>query len=115
MKMVRSTNYYDDLIKSFKKNPSDAAMYLEVVLEDGDPKMLQKALKNILESKGGMEKLSTSAKDCYTQVTQDLLDNGTSDIYLLANLLHELGFHLAVTVKSMNEIESDRASELCQV
>ncbi|MEH1969499.1 MULTISPECIES: hypothetical protein [unclassified Nostoc] len=35
--------------------PLETAAYIEVVLEEGDPKMLSKALKNVIEAKGEID------------------------------------------------------------
>ncbi len=49
--MPRSTSYHKKLIEDLK-DPLEAAAYIEVVLEEGDPKMLSKALKNVIEASG---------------------------------------------------------------
>jgi hypothetical protein len=43
-RMSSSTSYHEKLIQDLK-NPPEAAAYIEVVLEEGDPKMLNKALQ----------------------------------------------------------------------
>ncbi|MCC5652182.1 hypothetical protein LC609_20625 [Nostoc sp. XA013] len=43
--MPRSVSYHEKLVKHLQ-DPLEAASYIEVVLEEGDPKMLGKALKN---------------------------------------------------------------------
>ncbi|MFB2877100.1 DNA-binding protein [Floridanema aerugineum] len=97
--MTRSTNYYDDLIESFKKSPSDAAMYLEVVIEEGNPQMLRLALKNVIEAHGGVHELSEAAKLQYEKLDFALSESGCPELYNLASLLDTMGFHLAVTLK----------------
>ncbi|MBN3924827.1 hypothetical protein [Nostoc sp. NMS4] len=47
--MPKSTSYHEKLIQDLK-NPLEAAAYIEVILEEGDPKMLSKALKNVIEA-----------------------------------------------------------------
>ena len=97
--MARSTNYYDDLKDSFQKNPLEAATYLEVVIEEGDPKMLRVALKNVLEAYGGVNNLSPTAKSHYQKLDLTLSNTGFPELYSLVNLLDEIGFQLAVNLK----------------
>lgn len=50
--MPRSISYHEELITALKKDPLEAASYLEIILEEGDPKMLLNALKNVIEAQG---------------------------------------------------------------
>jgi DNA-binding phage protein len=97
--MPKSTSYHEKLIQDLK-NPLEAAAYIEVVLEEGDPKMLSKALQNVIESHGGVDQLSTPVKELYNKLDQMLSDKGEIEFYSLNSLLDALGLHLAVTVKS---------------
>ncbi|QLE59506.1 DNA-binding protein [Nostoc sp. TCL26-01] len=96
--MPRSTSYHEKLIQDLK-NPLEAAAYIEVVLEEGDPKMLSKALQNVIESHGGVDQLSTEVKELYNKLDQMLSDKGKIEFYSLNSLLDAIGLHLAVTVK----------------
>ncbi|MBE9005486.1 hypothetical protein IQ259_10615 [Fortiea sp. LEGE XX443] len=96
--MPRSTSYHEKLIQDLKK-PLEAAAYIEVVLEEGDPKMLSKALQNVIESHGGVEQLSRQVKKLYNKLDQMLSEKGEIEFYSLNSLLDALGLHLAVTVK----------------
>lgn len=98
--MVRSTNYYDDLKESFQKNPSEAATYLEVVIEEGDSHKLRIALRNVLEAYGGVNNLSPTAKSHYQKLDLALSNTGFPELYSLVNLLDEIGFQLAVNIKN---------------
>ncbi|MBD2564001.1 hypothetical protein H6G95_26025 [Nostoc linckia FACHB-391] len=97
--MPRSTSYHEKLIKDLK-NPLEAAAYIEVVLEEGDPKMLSKALKNVIEAHGGIDQLSAPVKELYNKLDQMLSEKGEIEFYNLNSLLNALGLHLAVKVKS---------------
>lgn len=97
--MPRSTSYHEELIKDLK-DPLQAALYLEVVLEEGDPKMLRKALKNVIEAQGGIELLSAKVKQSDDKLDQMLLEKGEVEFYCINALLDALGLQLAVTVKS---------------
>ncbi len=97
--MPRSTSYHKKLIEDLK-NSLEAASYIEVVLEEGDPKMLRKALKNVIEAQGGIHRLSEQAQECYEKLERTLLEKEEVEFYCFNTLLDALGLHLAVTVKS---------------
>jgi DNA-binding phage protein len=100
--MPRSTSYHEKLIKDLK-DPLEAATYIEVVLEEGDPKMLSKALKNIIEAQGGIDQLSRQSKGerLSTLLEQLITEKGEIEFYCLSSLLDALGLQLAVTVKTL--------------
>lgn len=98
--MPRSISYHEQLIEALK-DPLEAAPYIEVVLEEGDPKMLRKALKNVIEAQGGIDQLSERVKQCYEKFDQMLEEKGEIEFYCLSALLDALGLQLAVTVKSV--------------
>ncbi|MBD2383842.1 helix-turn-helix domain-containing transcriptional regulator [Cylindrospermum sp. FACHB-282] len=97
--MSRSISYHKKLIADLK-DPLEAAAYIEVVLEEGDPKMLSKALKNVIEAQGGIDQLSIQYKQLYKKLDQGLSEKGEIEFYCLTALLNALGLQLAVTVKS---------------
>lgn len=97
--MPKSVSYHTELIEGLK-DPLEAAFYIEVVLEEGDPRMLSKALKNVIEAQGGIEQLSVQVKQRYEKLDQMLLEKGEIEFYCLSSLLDVLGLQLAVTVKS---------------
>lgn len=97
--MPKSKSYHEGLIEDIK-NPLEAASYIEVVLEEGDPKMLSKALKNIIEAQGGIEKFSSQIQECYQKLNQILLEKGEINFIYLNTLLNALGLQLTVQVKS---------------
>ncbi|OUL23213.1 hypothetical protein BV375_26375 [Nostoc sp. 106C] len=97
--MPRSASDHEELIKDLK-DPLEAAFYIEVVLEEGDPKMLRKALKNVIEVQGGIDQLSLQVKQCYKKLDQTLSEAAEIDFYSLMTLFDALGLQLSVTVKS---------------
>ena len=52
--MAPMTEYQKDLIEALK-DPTEAAAYLNVALEEGDKDALLLALRNIAEANGGMK------------------------------------------------------------
>ncbi len=98
--MARSASYHKELIKDLK-DPLEAASYIEVVLEEDDPKMLRKALKNVIEAQGGIDQLSLQAKQCYEKLDQMLSEAAEIEFHSLISILNALGLQLSVTVKSV--------------
>lgn len=102
VKMPTSDSYQDYLISSLK-DPEESAMYIEVTLEEGDPKLLNLAMGNVVEAHQKMNDLSEKAKQHYQNLKQMLSKHENSEIYTLVALLNEMGFRLEVKPK---EIES---------
>ncbi len=61
--------------------------------------MLSKALRNVIEAKGGIEQFSVQFKQVYDKLEQILSEKEEIEFYCLNALLDALGLHLAVTVK----------------
>jgi len=102
VKTPASDSYYDYLISSLKE-PDESAMYIEVTLEEGNPKLLNLAMGNVVKAHQKMNSLSEKAKLHYQNLNQMLLSDENSEIYTLVALLNEMGFRLEVKPK---EIES---------
>lgn len=93
--MPRSVSYHEQLIQDLK-NPLEAAAYIEVALEENEPKFISKALKNVVEAQGGIEELSSSAKLAYEKLDKSLKENAQVEYHALNTLLKELGLYLSV-------------------
>ncbi|MDZ8239898.1 MAG: hypothetical protein RMZ69_22565 [Nostoc sp. ChiQUE01a] len=98
--MPRSVSYHEGLIKHLQ-DPLEAASYIEVVLEEGDPKMLGKALQNVIEAQGGIDRFPAQIKQYHEQFYLMLSEQGKIEFSCLSKLLDALGLQLAVTVKSV--------------
>ena len=97
--MPKSTSYHEKLIQDLKEH-DEAAVYIEAALEEKNPEILGKALKNVIEAQGGIEKLSSEVKLSYEKFNQILIEKEEVEFYSLYTLLYALGLQLAVTVKS---------------
>ncbi|MDB9311897.1 hypothetical protein PN462_02195 [Spirulina sp. CS-785/01] len=95
--MSKSISYHKELIESLK-NLSEAAMYLEVVLEEGEPPMIRKAFYNVIEAKGGLSNLSPDIQETFLQFDQKLHETGKIEFSLLRTLLESLGLKVGVMV-----------------
>ncbi|WP_138500354.1 DNA-binding protein [Nostoc sp. PA-18-2419] len=96
--MPRSISYHEGLIKHLQ-DPLQAASYIEVVREQGDLKMLGKALTNVIKAQGGFERFPVLVKQCH-KLDLMLSEQGKIEFYSLSKLLDTLGLQLAVAVKS---------------
>lgn len=88
-------HYHDSLIKALK-DPQEAAEYLNAVLEEKDEEMFLVALRNVAEARGGLSKLSSSAKLNRANLYKILSRQGNPEIQTLAQILHNFGLRLAV-------------------
>ncbi|MFB2836710.1 DNA-binding protein [Floridanema evergladense] len=105
VKIPPSDSYYDYLISSLK-DPEESAMYIEVTLEEGDPKLLNLAMGNVVAAHEKMNNLSEEAKLHYQNLSQMLLSDENSEIYTLVALLNEMGFRLEVKPKESESVSS---------
>jgi probable addiction module antidote protein len=55
--MAKSKSYENNLLEALK-DPNEAAEYLNAALEDGEPEVFLLALRDVVDSYGGMGKLA---------------------------------------------------------
>ncbi|NES93441.1 DNA-binding protein [Okeania sp. SIO2B9] len=96
--MHKSISYHTELIQSLKE-PSEAAVYLEVVLEEGDPKMIKKAFSNVIEARRGFNFVSDDVYDNLARFDEKLKETGEIEFNLLRKLLESLGLKVGVMVR----------------
>ena len=90
-----SGDYHKGLIKRLK-NPALQAAYLNVVLEEGDRKMLLKALRNVAEANGGMRRLAEKTKLSRENLYRTLSEKGNPELSSLDLIIRALGLVLRV-------------------
>ena len=93
--MVKSRNYKNHLIDSLK-DPTEAAEYLNAALEDGEPEVFLLALRDVVDSYGGMAKLATSTSLNRENLYRMLSTKGNPEFFSLSTVLDAVGFRLAV-------------------
>lgn len=98
--MPKSISYHAELIESLKE-PSEAAVYLEIVLEEGDPKMIKKAFSNVIEARGGFNFVSDDIYEKLTIFDEKLKETGEIEFNLLRILLESLGLKVGVAVRAI--------------
>ena len=88
-------DYHKQLIKRLN-SPSLQAAYINAVLEDGDRKMLLKALRNVAEANGGMRRLAEKTKLSRENLYRTLSEKGNPELSSLDQIIHALGLVLRV-------------------
>jgi probable addiction module antidote protein len=88
-------DYHETLIKSLK-DPVEAATYLEVALEEGDPHYFLVALRNVADAHGGMSRLSRVAKLNRANLYKMLSKKGRPEIQSIYKVLDALGFKISI-------------------
>lgn len=96
VKMPTSDSYHDYLISSLK-DPQEAAVYLEAALEEAEPELLKKVLRNITEAQAGSSNFSEQAKLHHEKLDKILSAGGGYEICSLVELLDALGFRIAIS------------------
>lgn len=97
--MAKSKNYQDGLIESLK-DPTEASEYLNAALEDGEPEVFLLALRDVVDSYGGMGKLATSTSLNRENLYRMLSTKGNPEFFSLSTILEAIGFRLAVELKT---------------
>ncbi|MEC4802763.1 MAG: hypothetical protein SAJ12_13860 [Jaaginema sp. PMC 1079.18] len=95
--MTKSIRYHPKLIESLK-DPTEAAMYLEVVLEEGDPQMIRKAFLNVIEAREELINQSPDFQGQLSKFERKLQDSGEIEFTLLQSLLNALGLKIGLMV-----------------
>lgn len=96
MNATRDASYDDDLVTSLKE-PSEAAAYIEAVIDLDDPAALLVALRQVATAHGMAEVARRADMDDKTLLCA-LSDNGNLTITTLHKVLHAMGLRLSVTV-----------------
>ena len=97
--MAKSKNYQNGLIESLK-DPAEAAGYLNAALEDGEPEVFLLALRDVVDSFGGMGKLAASTSLNRENLYRMLSTKGNPEFFSLSTVLGAVGFRLAVEPKT---------------
>lgn len=95
--MRKSTVYQTDLIESLR-DAQEAEEYLNAALEENDPELFLRALRNVAEAQGGVASLAEKTRLNRESLYLMLSERGNPEFRSLEALLHALGFRLAVAV-----------------
>jgi probable addiction module antidote protein len=97
--MAKSRNYKNHLVESLK-DPTEAAEYLNAALEEGEPEVFLLALRDVVDSYGGMGKLAASTSLNRENLYRMLSTKGNPEFFSLSTVLDAVGFRLAVEPKT---------------
>ena len=97
--MTKSKSYQRNLLEALK-NPVEAAEYLNAALEDGEPEVFLLALRDVVDSYGGMGKLAASTSLNRENLYRMLSTKGNPEFFSLSTVLDAVGFRLAVEPKT---------------
>lgn len=96
--MKPAVGYHGELMKILK-DPEGASAYLNAALEAGDKKAFLLALRNILEARGGMTRISHHSKINRVSLYKMLSVNGNPAFENILRLFQTAGIHLQVIPK----------------
>ena len=97
--MAKTRSYQTDLLKALK-DPVEAAEYLNAALEEGEPEIFLLALRDVVDSYGGMSKLATSTSLNRENLYRMLSSKGNPEFFSLSTVLSAVGIRLAVEPKT---------------
>jgi probable addiction module antidote protein len=103
--MAKSRNYRNYLVESLK-DPTEASEYLNAALEDGEPEVFLLALRDVVDSYGGMGKLAASTSLNRENLYRMLSTRGNPEFFSLSTVLDAIGFRLAVEPKTAAHSET---------
>ena len=107
--MAKTRSYQSDLLEALK-DPVEAAEYLNAALEEGEPEVFLLALRDVVESYGGMGKLATSTSLNRENLYRMLSSKGNPEFFSLSTVLSAVGFRLAVEPKTAELSETSRTA-----
>jgi probable addiction module antidote protein len=95
--VATSRNYQDSLIERLH-DPKEAAAYLDAALEAGDRPAFLLAIRNVINTLGGMTKMAHKSGLNRENLYRVLSEQGNPELNSLEKLLKALGLRLAVEV-----------------
>ena len=97
--MAKSRSYQGSLLEALK-DPIEAVEYLNTALEEGEPEVFLLALRDVVDSYGGMSKLAASTSLNRENLYRMLSTRGNPEFISLLTVLNAVGFRLAVEYKT---------------
>jgi len=92
---MKTASYHEELIESLR-DPVERAAYINAALEDGDRRVLLKALRNVAEANGGMGRLAARAKLSRESLYRMLSERGNPELSSIERVFRSLGLVLRV-------------------
>jgi probable addiction module antidote protein len=95
---MRSVSYREDLMKALK-DPAERVAYLNAALEDGDSRILLKALRDVADANGGIGTLASQTHLARESLYRMLSHKGNPELGSLEKILHSFGLKLSVQLE----------------
>lgn len=95
-KPVITLRPYEDLLHEWLSDPEEALMYLNVALEDEDPRVFMLALRNVAKVQGGLSAGAGKARVSRENWYRSLSRAGNPSLKSLSAVLGALGLRLSV-------------------
>ncbi len=106
--MSASNSYKPYRAADYLRSPEEAAEYLNAAIEDGNPAVLLKALRNVANSTGGMSHLSRETGLTRESLYKALSEDGNPRLSSLDAILRAIGLQLNIQPLPLPE-ESDES------
>ncbi|MCK5481665.1 MAG: putative addiction module antidote protein [Gammaproteobacteria bacterium] len=94
--MSASKTYKPYRATDYLHSPEEAAEYLNAAIEDGQPVVMLKALRNVADSSGGMSHLSRETGLTRESLYKALSENGNPRLSSLDAILRAMGLQLNI-------------------
>ena len=91
----------------YLRTPEEAAKYLNAAIEDGHPAVLLKALRNIVNSTGGMTHLSRETGLTRESLYKALSEAGNPRLSSLDAILRAMGLKLNIQPLSPDDMRNE--------
>ncbi len=97
--MAKSRDYQRSLLEALK-DPNETVEYLNAALEEREPEVFLLALRDVVDSYGGMGKLAASSSLNRENLYRMLSTRGNPEFFSLSTVLDTIGLRLAVETKT---------------
>jgi probable addiction module antidote protein len=97
--MAKSRDYQRSLLEALK-DPNETVEYLNAALEEREPEVFLLALRDVVDSYGGMGKLAASTSLNRENLYRMLSTRGNPEFFSLSTVLDTIGLRLAVVPKT---------------
>jgi len=91
---------YRPTLLAWLKKAENAAAYLEVAIEEGDPAFIRQALRDVAEAHGGVARIAEKTGSNRKALYRTLSKRGNPQLKILAAILDATGLRLTVTAKA---------------
>ena len=92
--MTGTVSHHDWLVKHLAANPAEAAAFLNSAAEDGEIKYLLMALRDVVESQGGVGALARKTGLSRTTLYKTLSSTGNPEVATLGAILAVYGIRI---------------------